>query len=201
MKKTLKFFVILILSVVFVAMNTVTASAAGAENTQTTTGENYSVIQTVNDTVLAEVRNEQAPEIAEENQDQTQSNVSDNNLTFEDTETANEITSTASTPDTWITGRILWRDNSGNDQPLRFCKIKITRTDTLIDYTIYEGYTDQNGEYCIEFANDSSDGLVDLEIEVFAEGTDVKVKDADNNLYSDVIVRMSLRCLPLPGPI
>ena len=52
-----------------------------------------SVIQTVNDTVLAEVRNEQAHEIAEENQDETQSNLSDNNLTLKYTET--EITYTS----------------------------------------------------------------------------------------------------------
>ena len=51
------------------------------------------MIWTVNDTVLAEVRNEQAPEIAEENQDETQSNPSDNNLTLKDTET--EITYTS----------------------------------------------------------------------------------------------------------
>ncbi len=187
MKKTLKFFMVLMLSVMFVAMNVVTASAAVNENTQTTPDEKYSVIQTVNDTVLAEARNEQAPEIAGENQDEAQSDTTDNSLTLEGDENANEVAATASTPDTWITGQLTWRDHNNAEQPLRFCKIKITRTDTLIDYTIYEGYTDQNGEYYVEFTNDALDGLVDLEIEVFAEGTDIKVKDADNDLYSDVI--------------
>ncbi len=187
MKKALKFFMVLILSVMFVAMNAVTASAAVNENTQTTPDEKYSVIQTVNDTVLAEARNEQAPEIAEENQDEAQSDTTDNSLTLEGDENANEVTAAASAPDTWITGKLTWRDHNNAAQPLRFCKIKIKRTDSLINYTIYEGYTDQNGEYYVEFTNDALDGLVDLEIEVFAEGTDVKVKDADNDLYSDVI--------------
>ena len=144
----------LILSIVFIAMNTMTASAA----------ENDNALE----------------------------NISNDNATVEGDDNEHEASAVASTPDTWITGQLNWRDRNGTLQPLRFCKIKIKRTDSIIDYVVYEGYTDQNGEYYIEFTNDSSDGIVDLEIEVFAEGTDVKVKDASGHMYSDVIEQKNI---------
>ena len=96
-------------------------------------------------------------------------------------------TTSSNSPDTTITGRILWTDNNGNNQPLRFCRIKINRIDNLIDTVIYEGYTDENGNYYAEFKNSASDGLVDISLQIFAQGTDIQVCDKWLFAYSDTI--------------
>ncbi len=98
-----------------------------------------------------------------------------------------EITSTTSTPDTTITGQILWTDNNDKQQPLRFCRIVVTLTDGLINSQLYEGYTDENGQYYVEFTNDIFDGLRDLIIFVYPEGEDISVRNAYGDLYFDML--------------
>jgi hypothetical protein len=88
---------------------------------------------------------------------------------------------------TSITGQIVWEDFNGNEQPLRFCKILLTKTDGLIAYQLYEGYTDKNGEYYIEFNNDIFDGMRNLIIFVELEGEDFAVLDSYDSVYYDML--------------
>ena len=102
-------------------------------------------------------------------------------------EEAVEVNATTSEPNTTVTGRILWTDNNGNEQPLRFCRIKIKRVDSLINTVLYEGYTDKDGRYYAELENNAFDGLMDLTIKIFASGTDIAVRDSLYVLYTDTI--------------
>ncbi len=113
-------------------------------------------------------------------------NLKDSSTTILD-EKSEEVSITASVPNTTVTGRILWTDKDGNHQPLRFCKIEVSRIDTLTQ-TIYEGYTNKNGEYYIEFTNNALDGLVNLSISVYAQGSDIEVLDRYGRVYIDSIM-------------
>ena len=109
------------------------------------------------------------------------------------TESDNEIISEADSitsvlpPDTTVVGNLFWQDAMEINHPLRFTKIKVIRTDTLIDRILYEGLTNINGEFSFTFANDLLDGKCNLSIVVYAQGDDIEVCNSNGEIYSCTI--------------
>ena len=95
-----------------------------------------------------------------------------------------EVTSSTDTPDTTVSGKFLWTDIVGNTHPLRFIKIKVYKNALILTKCIYEGYTDENGEFTFSFSSDLLNGSQKIAFKVYAQGTDITVKDAYSFTYN-----------------
>lgn len=98
--------------------------------------------------------------------------------------------SRAKSKDTYVSGHLQWKDDDGNNHPLRGVKVEVYDEDTNTDDYVGTTYTDDNGYYFLTFQNkdgafDFENKGLDLYIRVFAEDSgNLKVTRNDGSSYS-----------------
>lgn len=80
---------------------------------------------------------------------------------------------TMSSANTWVKGRLQWRDDNGVLHPLQYTALEVWDDDAVFDDLLGEFFTDENGDYVCAFENQTiatEQGGCDPYIKVYAIG-------------------------------